>query len=171
METLERIVNAKKPPLSLSQIEKSREALVEWGRNKTKQVETKAKLQDMDKEYLRGRGDLSLWTTEILNEIDVLFVGHFMYMGEPIWFLFMPGSVEYLNSYDMYRRDVEDVLAAHEKELPPYCREYFNYSTLWQMRELKFPVPLGTQTVVQCLHRLASERRTGFVEVSDWILY
>jgi hypothetical protein len=171
VETLERIVNPKKPPLTIGQIDKGRAALVQWGKNKTRLGEARANLQDMEKAYVHGRGDLSLWTTEILNKIDIVFVQHFMLMGDPIYYLFMPRSAEYLNGYEAYRKDVEEVLEAHEKELPPYCRAYFNYSTLWQMRNLQFPLPLGTQSAVHCLHRLASERRKGFVEVSDCIHY
>jgi hypothetical protein len=160
-----------KAPLSAGQIGKSREALAKWRNNASRLEETKANLQDMERAYVRGRGDLSLWTTEILDKIDNVFVVHFMYLGDPIYYLFMPNSPEYLNNYDMYRRDVEEVLEAHKDELPPHILEWFNYSTLWQMRGLAFPVPLGTQSAVQCLHRLASERRKGFVEVSDCVLY
>lgn len=164
VETLERIMNEKTPPMTLEEIVAKRDALEDL-RNKARISELKTSLQEMDKEYLRGRGNLKLWSTEILAKIDMIFVKYFMDNGEPLRYLFYPGNTDYLNTYAMYRADVDEVLDEHSDELPAHCRAYFQYSTLWQMRGYKFPVPLGTKTVVECLHKIADQRRKGFLEV------
>jgi hypothetical protein len=168
IETLEHIANEKKPPLTLGQLERKLDTLkMDRHRHAKKLAETKASLEEMDAEYLSGRGDLSVWTTEILAKLDAIFVVHFIVNGEPVPFLFAPNDVDYLNTYDSYRNEVDELLASHEEELPTYCREYFLYSTMWEMRGLEFPVPLGTETVVHCLHKICCERRKGFVEVRN----
>jgi hypothetical protein len=164
VETLERITNEKKPPLSLEEVVEKRNGLEDL-RNTRKIPELKASLGKMDKEYLCGRGNLKLWSRDILAEIDLIFTKYFMVNGEPLNYLFYPGNMDYLNTYALYRADVDEVLENHSDELPVHCRTYFQYSTIWQMRGYKFPVPLGTKTVVECLHKIASERRKGFLEV------
>jgi hypothetical protein len=166
VETLERIVNENAPPLSFAEINQKCDEMKQT-RDKKRVAEAKASLQDMEKQYVSGRGNLKLWTTEILAKIDAIFVASFMFDGEPVDYLFMPDCVDYLNAYEGYRREVDEILADHREELPRYCREYFKYSTIWEMRGLKFPVPLGTQTVVDCLHKIASDRRKGFIEVRN----
>jgi len=93
VETLEHIMSTEKPPLSLGQIEKRRNALAKFANNQKKSAEVKASLQEMDKVYLHGRGNLKLWTSEILNEIDAIFVQHFMHNGSPYSFSSCPAAL------------------------------------------------------------------------------
>ena len=166
VETLERIANPKKPVLKLAEIVEKREAIGEAHEERAI-MKMKKSLKEMDEAYLCGRGDLEMWTPEIMKEIDKCFVENFMSGGEPVEYLFFPNSVEYLNAYDTYHRDVDDVLVKHQSKVSKYTREYFAYSTIWEMRGYKFPVPLGTASVVECLHKIVSGRRKGFKEVSE----
>jgi hypothetical protein len=121
---------------------------------------------EMDKAYLSGRGDLSKWTPEIMKKIDEIFVKNFVMNGEPVDFLFFPNNAEYLNAYNKYLLEVDEVFVEHQDKLPKYCREYLTYYSIWEMRDYKFPVPIGTASVVECLYKIANGRRKGFVEVS-----
>lgn len=165
VETLERIANPKKPVLKLAEIVAKREAIGE-AQEERAIMKLKKSLKEMDEAYLCGRGDLEMWTPEIMKKIDKCFVENFMSGGEPVDFLFFPNSVEYLNAYDTYHRDVDDVLVKHQSEVSRYTWEYFAYTTIWEMRGFKFPVPLGTASVFECLHKIVSGRRKGFKEVS-----
>ena len=126
----------------------------------------KAELKEMDEAYLSGRGNLDVWTPEIMDEIDKAFVDNFMEDKEPLDFLFFPNSPEYLNAYDVYLQAVDDIFVKHQDTLPKYCREYLTYYSIWEMRGYRFPVPIGTASAVECLHKIASQRRKGFIEVS-----
>ena len=169
VETLERIANPKKPPMKLSEIEEKRNEVNEV-QGDEELAAVKAELKEMDNAYLSGRGNLDVWTPEIMEEIDQAFVNNFMESQEPLDFLFFPNSPEYLNAYGVYLQEVDDILVKHQEDLPKYCREYLAYYSIWEMRGYKFPVPIGTASVVECLHKIASERRKGFIEVSILLL-
>lgn len=166
VETLERIANETPPPLGPQAILKKIEDLA--GTNdETKIKEIKDSLSEMDKIYVSGQGDLQKWKYELLDAIDDLFVKHFMSSGEPVEFLFSTNCFEYLNKYKKYRTEVGDLLVDPKYKAPKFAREYFLYSTIWEMRGFKFPVPLGTKSVFECLNKLASARRRGIEEVRD----
>ena len=165
VETLERIANPKKPPMRLSDMEEKRNQMNEE-QDPAVIAALKAELKGMDEAYLSGRGNLDVWTPEIMAEIDEAFVDNFMEDKEPLDFLFFPNSPEYLNAYGVYLQAVDDILVKHQETLPKYCREYLTYYSIWEMRGYRFPVPIGTASAVECLHKIASERRKGFIEVS-----
>jgi hypothetical protein len=50
----------------------------------------KAELKEMDEVYLSGRGNLDVWTLEIMNEIGKAFVDNFMEDKESHDFLVLP---------------------------------------------------------------------------------
>lgn len=79
----------------------------------------------MDEEYLRGRGNLKLWSTEILAKIDMIFIKYFMDNSKLLRYLFYPGNTDYLNTYTMYQADVDKVLDNHCDKLPVHCWVYF----------------------------------------------
>jgi hypothetical protein len=166
VETLERIASPVEPPLGYQEILKQIEDFAATN-DETTLEELKAGLSEMDKVYLSGQGDLDQWRYELLDAIDATFVKHFVVSGEPVDYLFTINCVEYVNKYNTYRMEVDDLLVNSKYCAPTHAREYFQYSTLWEMRGYKFPVPLGTKSVIECLNKLASARRMGFEEVSD----
>ena len=165
VETLKHIASPTEPPLGYQEILKKIEEFAETD-DKTKLEKLKASLSEMDKVYLSGQGDLDQWRYELLDAIDAKFVDNFMVSGEPINYLFTINCVDYLNKYNKYRMEVDDLLIDSKYCAPTHAREYFQYSTLWEMRGYKFPIPLGTKSVIECLNKLASARRMGFEEVS-----
>lgn len=165
VETLERIANLKKLPMKLSELEEKRNMMNEI-EDTSELAALKAELKEMDDTYLSGRGDLDVWTPEIMAEIDEAFVNNFMDSLEPLDFLFFPNSPEYLNTFGVYFQAVDDILVRHQDALLKYCREYLTYYTIWEMRCYKFPIPISTASVVECLHKIAMQRRKGFIEVS-----
>jgi hypothetical protein len=47
-----------------------------------------------------------------------------------------------------------------------YAKEYFAYFTIYQMQEYKFPVPLGTKSVVNALHKIAAPHAVPVLQQS-----
>ena len=165
VEMLDRIANLEKPPMTIKEIEKKR-GLMAAAKTVEEENKIKDSLQKMDQHYIRGRGDMEIWTPELLEEIDNCFVANFMKGGEPMDFLFVPCCPEYLNVYDKYAKKVDDFLLNHADSKVTHARHYFIYTTIWEMRGFKFPVPLGTRSVVECLDKMLSRRRKGLIEVS-----
>ena len=157
-------MNEKTPPMSLEEIVAKRDVLEDL-RNKAKISKLKMRLQEMDEEYLHGRGNLKLWSTEIFAKIDMIFIKYFMNNGKLLRYLFYPGNTNYLNTYTMYQANVDKVLDNQWDELPVHCQAYFQYLTLWQICRYKFLVPLGTKTVIECFHKIADQWHKGFLEV------
>jgi len=89
--------------------------------------------------------------------------------GDPIPCLFFPHNVDNLNRFMGYCNDVDLALRTHSQSAPPYAREYFMYYTIWQMRGWRFPVPLGTASVVGALEKMTTKLSRGFSEVIAWI--
>ena len=125
----------------------------------------------MEAAYVSGRGNLKLWKCELLDEIDRIFVEHFMKGGEPVDYLFTPHDINYLRRYESYQKDVEEALLKPEFKAPKYARTYFLYSTLWKMRGVSYPMPIGTKSVFECLNKIATMRRKGIEEVSNCYPY
>jgi hypothetical protein len=126
---------------------------------------TREELKVMEKAFI-GRGNLENWSAEVLGKIDECFVKRYMNGDMPISTFFFPGNEN--GSYDLFLQycgDVDQVLRLNESGAPPYAREYFAYYTIWQMRGFSFPVPLGTASVVEALHTIASLVPLGFTEV------
>ncbi len=163
MEYLERIANADEPPLPFSAIESIKS---EFDAPDSDQAALRSKLQGMEVSF-RSRGDLSSWTPELLDEIDACFVKNYIGEdGEAVPCLFFPDSPDNLNLYISYCSGVDHALRTHFESAPRYARAYFSYYSVWQMRGFKFPVPLGTKSVVDALNKMAKKLTKGFSEVS-----
>jgi hypothetical protein len=151
------------PPLNFRDIEKKR------GQFKAPNGDTDAlrsSLKGMEDAF-RTPGDLSLWTPELLDDIDDCFIKNYMDLdGEPVACLFFPDSAENLNIFMSYCSDVDVVLRRHSELVPRYAREYFAYYSIWEMRGWQFPVPLGTQSVIGLLNKMVRKMEKGFSEVS-----
>lgn len=129
-------------------------------------VEARQNLQGME-EAFKYTGDLSMWSPDLLQEIDAAFVKHYLDKeGNPLPFLFFPNSPENMNAFTDYSTEVILALRMHSQTAPPYAREYFQYYCIWQMRGWKFPVPLGTASVISALMKTLHQVKEGFSEVS-----
>lgn len=123
-----------------------------------------AKLSTMEAAF-EGRGDISTWTPALLDEIDDCFVNNFYDSRKLCDSLFFPGCADNLNRFGKYCTDVDRVLQTGVK-VPPYARTYFAYAMLWQTHGHKFPIPLGTKSVIEAVDTLAKKYRRGLREVS-----
>jgi hypothetical protein len=126
-------------------------------------------LQGMETAF-KESGDLSSWSPELMHDIDEAFLKNYTTTTskgvEAIACLFYPNSSDNMNIFVTYCADVDQVLRKHAETAPPYAREYFTYYCIWQMRGWRFPVPLGTASVVGVLHRKLKQVTHGFQEVS-----
>lgn len=165
IEFLERIANRAKPPMALGDIERKKKAFDE---PKADKKALRKDLLEMEAAF-RGRGDLSSWRPEVLDEIDRSFVRNYMPEGDPEPCLFVSNDADNLNRFTRYFLDVDDILRSSGDRAPLYAREYFRYYSIWQMREYKFPVPLGTASVVLAINRILVKVPTAFSEVSPRI--
>jgi hypothetical protein len=112
------------------------------------------------------RGDLSSWSPEVLDAIDACFTANYLESnGDPSPFLFFPDNVNNLNQFTAYCTAVDHALRSHANSAPKHACEYFAYYSVWQMRNFRFPVPLGTKSVVGALNGIATSLRNGFIEV------
>ena len=165
VEYLERIANEVEPPLSIDQIEDKKYLFDASMDSDWKDL--KDGLVGMERAF-KKTGDLSRWSAELLDEIDAAFVKHYLDDdGEPIQTLFFPGETQNLNNFAAYCKDVEQALRKHASSGPPHARAYFVYYSIWQMRGWKFPVPLGTASVVGALNKILKRVKNGFAEVSS----
>jgi hypothetical protein len=164
VEYLERIANLEQPPLNYSALKEKREQ-IEKVEPELVTDSMRASLKEMGVAF-RKPGDLSCWTPEILNEIDKAFVKIYVQDDQPIPCLFFPDSAMNLNLYDKYCQEVVKVLQHSTATGPPYAREYFIYYSMWQIQGFKFPMPLGTASVVDILNKMLLKVRRGFSEVS-----
>ena len=169
IEMLERIASPDAPPLELSQIMTKRDE-VEYAESDEREG-VLSSLDEMERVFMRGRGNLEQWTPEVLDAIDKCFKKFFMSGDEPIAELFFPYDDKGIALFNEYCEAVDGVLQAHEGKIPPHARAYFTYFTIWEKRDYTFPVPLGTASVIDCLHKMASRVRKGMIEVSYTVHY
>lgn len=162
IEMLERIANESPPPLKVEEIESIRMAMLDPRKDIN---ELKKKLESMVDAF-KGRGALECWTPGVLAQIDDCFVKTYMERGEPIACLFFPSSGDNTNKFIEYCNNVDQVLRENASGAPRYAREYFGFYATWQMHRFRFPVPLGTASVVHALHLVASGIQRGMSEVS-----
>ena len=162
IEMLELIASPEEPPMNVEAIERIR--------NQTIIVkltsEQKGELKGMESAF-RHRGDLHRWNPELLGKIDDIFVECFMKDQSPKDFLFYVKNEDYANQFLEYCMAVDSLLMDHSAMAPEYAREYFAYYTIWQMRGYKFPMPLGTTSVISAPHTILKECKDGFGEVSS----
>lgn len=126
-------------------------------------------LLDMKNNFRSGHGDLETWKPEVLAAIDQCFVDNFMENDEPVPCLFsaLPASADdNYARFKSYCDAVDKVLVDNPKKAPKYAREYFAMYSIWNMHGWRFPVPIVTASVVECLHKIASKVRVGMIEVS-----
>jgi hypothetical protein len=161
VEMLERLANPQPPPLSLAELERIRSAFMSPSSDK---VDLRRQLEGMALAF-EGRGDLSRWQFEMLDAIDECFIDNFMKNGEVSTSLFAVDNAANINNYSKYCDAVDQRLRSSAPDRPEYAREYFAYLSIWQVHGYPFPVPLGTQSVMQALDTLATDFRPGFVEV------
>jgi hypothetical protein len=161
IELLERLANPQKPPLTLADLESIRTAFMDPSSDK---AELRRQLEGMATAF-QGRGDLSNWQFEMLDAIDECFIEQYMKNGEISTSLFAVDNAANINNYCTYCDAVDQRLRSSSGDRPRYAREYFAYSSIWQVHGYPFPVPLGTQSVMRALDMLASEFRPGFTEV------
>ncbi|KAH9023469.1 hypothetical protein EDB84DRAFT_1440954 [Lactarius hengduanensis] len=127
-------------------------------------------LSDMTDAF-KGRGDASSWNEELLAKIDECFVRNYKDKDDPAApfcdSLFFPDSDNH-NRFTKYQLDVDKVLQEESHVAPRYAREYSSYYALiWQLKGRTFPVPLGTASVIDVVHQLATKYRRGLSEYSD----
>jgi hypothetical protein len=124
----------------------------------------KTDMREMEVAF-RGRGDLSEWSPEVLDEIDRCFVRNYMPDDDPVPCLFVENNADNLNRFTQYFHEVDRVLDIFKKQAPKYAREYFTYYSIWQIGEYKFPVPLGTASVVTAINKILQKVSRAFSEV------
>jgi hypothetical protein len=162
VEMLERIGNGNEPPLDLEELQGIQEQLMEADSNKK---ELHKRLAGMKKAF-QARGDFKEWDSEVLDKIDDCFVRHFMPSGQTSPVAFGPGNIAGINKFIKYYNEVDEILRLNAARLPEYVREYFAYYAMWEQQGFEFPMPLGTRSVIYCVHLLLKDYEKGFQEVS-----
>ena len=162
IDVLERVANTERPPLNAKEIEEIGNKL---GSRAQTQEDIQGRPSNMATAF-EGRADANTWSDELLGKIDDCFVEYFYEGGAPCSFLFFPACPQYLNRFSGYRNDVDRILRENPDLAPPYAREYFAYAMIWQLHGYKFPMPLGTASVIEAVHVLATRFCRGVCEVS-----
>lgn len=171
VERLEQIANPTRPPFSLDKILRYQKSTLANNASIDHVREACDGLSEFREPFRTGRGDLQDWSPEVLSAIDGCFVEYFMQDGSPKSFLFSnlngaAHSDEVAAAYRSYVDAVDKILLDNADLVPKFAREYFAYDAIWQLQGYSFPVPLVTASVVDCLHKIASKVRMGFIEVS-----
>src|ERR1700761_8167170 len=159
VEDLERIANTEEPPLTLKELMNIREKFK--GPHDRKALDKE--LARMEKGF-RRRGDPEIWPEDLLTQIDECFIKHFYVGGAPCDSLFYPSHPSNMTSFMSYCDEVDKILRDHPSP-PEHAREYFAYAMLWEKRGQRFPVPLGTSSVIEALYTLTKRYRLGLTEV------
>jgi len=162
VDILERIANPKKPPMNQTTIEKIK---INYMTTMGDTGKMARQLKGMT-EAFEDRGDMSSWNADLLTSIDDCFVKIYMVKSEPHPCLFFPHSTDNLNKYVAYCGEVDRVLRETKRPAPQYAREYFAYYSIFWLQKYTFPVPLGTKSVINALHKIATSVKDGFTEVS-----
>ena len=125
-------------------------------------------MKEMDKLFRQGRGDLREWSPEVLDMIDKMFLKNYAHKDYGFQMeLFFPDSQDNYTRFRQYCDGVDQILRENASGAPPYAREYFAYYSIWEMRGYRFPVPLGTASVIAAVDAIAANVRKGLVEVSN----
>ncbi|KAI9430720.1 hypothetical protein H4582DRAFT_2063460 [Lactarius indigo] len=163
VETLERVANPEKPPMAYERIEELGQHLLE-ANTEAEVDEIREKLEKVRTAF-EEMGDASDWTHELLDKIDQCFKDAYCVNDEPCESLFVPLSSDNDNRFEKYLMSVDKVLQNESQTAPPYAREYFAYAMMWKLHGYKFPMPLGTASVVEALHKIAMRYPRG---ISEW---
>ncbi|KAH8986177.1 hypothetical protein EDB86DRAFT_3082994 [Lactarius hatsudake] len=167
VEILERVANPERPPMEYEAIEELGQHLLlantekEVGVIRDKLVKVRTAFEDM--------GDVSDWTHDLLGKIDQCFKDAYYVNDEPCKSLFVPLSSDNDNRFEKYLMSVDKVLQNESQTAPPYAREYFAYAMMWKLHRYKFPMPLGTASVVEALYKIANKYALGINEVISWL--
>ncbi|KAH9048595.1 hypothetical protein EDB83DRAFT_2522862 [Lactarius deliciosus] len=164
IEVLERLANPNAPPLDKRTLDKVAMDLMGYPAGLEEADNTLSVMRDA----FKGRGDTSSWNEELLAKIDECFVRNYKDKDDPTApfcdSLFFPNSDNY-NRFTKYQLDVNKVLQEGSHVAPRHAREYFSYYALiWQLKGNTFPVPLGTASVINAVHQLATRYRRGLSE-------
>jgi hypothetical protein len=151
-------------PVGVHEIEKIRGDLMN---DPSKEVQYAEQLKKME-EAFKGRGELSGWKSSVLDGIDTIFVECYTDADtqEISDSLFFPNSSDNNNRFHRYCLEVDQYLRERPDIVPPNCRQYFAYYTIWTKMGYEFPMPLGTCSVIKQLHDTAARYKEGFCEVS-----
>ena|ERR1700761_889009 len=168
VEFLERIANLNEPPMNLEAIHTIR---MEFGKPGSDKTTLQNQLRGMERIFIEERGNLALWKPEVLSAIDECFVRHYMLEGDPHASLFAPDNADNLNLFRLYVNDVDKVLRVHSSAAPRYARSYFAFYSIWQMQGFRFPMPLGTASVIEALNKILLKVKQGFSEVSIYFTF
>lgn len=161
VEDLERMANPTEPPLKLKELEN----ITEEFRGLHDREALDKRLVAMEKAFCQ-RGDPNAWPDDVLTKIDQCFINNFYVNDAPCDSLFYPSHPSNVTSFMTYRDDVDAVLRDNKSSVPQYARQYFAYAMLWEKRGHRFPMPLGTASVIEALHTLLKKYRRGLTEVS-----
>ncbi|KAH8984063.1 hypothetical protein EDB86DRAFT_2833632 [Lactarius hatsudake] len=163
VEILERIANPEKPPIEYEDIEELGQHLLEA--NTEAEVNVIRKKLAKVKTSFEDMGDASDWTHDLLGKIDQCFKDAYYVNDEPCESLFVPLNSDNDNRFETYLMGVDKVLQNESQTAPRYAREYFAYAMMWKLHGYKFPMPLGTASVVEALHKIANKYPLGISEV------
>jgi hypothetical protein len=166
VEVLSHLANEEKPPLGRGRLEGIRRGF--RGASDEKMSELKGQLGEMSTAF-QGRGDLTNWPTDALNEIDGCFLECFMTNGQVSPWAFVPGNEKYLIKFVEYCDKVDRVLVKFTGEVPVYAREWFAFYSIWEVHGYAFPMPLGTSSVISAMAGILGCMEDGVVEVSRFI--
>ncbi|KAH9022645.1 hypothetical protein EDB85DRAFT_1895168 [Lactarius pseudohatsudake] len=174
IETLERIANPAKPPLDVAELNDLGIQMV-VSQEPGRWTKMEKRLSCMEKPF-EGRGDASAWGKELLDKIDRCFIKNYKdnekekekdseTLSDSLFFQ----DNKNINKFTLYCADVDRVLLENPKTTLPYAREYFAYAMMYRTHGHKFPMPLGTASVVQAVHKLATKYNKGLCEVISWL--
>jgi hypothetical protein len=166
---LEHLANESKPPMKLEDIEYKRSQFVLADSEAVTSV-LEQSLAPM-KSVFQGRGDVTQWDCDVLAKVDECFTKHYHKAGVLAKTLFFPNNADNQNRFIGYCGDVDEVLRAAGSNAPKYAREYFAYYSIWQLQGLRFPMPLGTASVIGGLDSLLTKYRQGLSEVRIYLLF
>jgi hypothetical protein len=167
VERLEKMSSLEKSPMQFMEISRKKSQIRgDKSEESTRIKKGKTLMEPMENAFCSRRVNMKMWTPELLDALDECFVNKFMLNGEPVDWLFT-NSAKYINEYEEYSRAVDDVLIGHPKSKFTNAREYFKYTTIYELHDLDFPLPIGTRSVVECLNKILTARAKGMTEVSD----
>jgi hypothetical protein len=161
---LERLANEKNPPMKLAVIESKRSEF-NMANEDDDTTDLGNSLAEM-KAAFRGQGDVSLWDPEVLTKIDRCFVKNYGDQGALANTLFFPSNADNENRFQKYCSDVDLVLKEAGSKAPKYSREYFAFYSIWQFQGFRFPMPIGTASVLEALNTILTKYSEGLSEVS-----
>lgn len=166
IDILDKVANRNQPPLSYAALEDISIELIDAADEESAKKVAIEKLSEMAKAF-EGRGNSRSWDEDILKSIDKCFIkNYYDTTDSPCDSLFFPNNPDNQNRFTSYCSDVDKILQENAMRVPPFSRTYFAYAMMWKVHGHPFPIPMGTATVIEALHHLASKYHRGLCEVS-----